>query len=227
MFLNAEQEFTHPNLKMSAVKYLFSPRWISWVCTKNNAAPFSWAMAPFSDPLQIMMASGGSASGTDGDTAYCNDTFTAIRDEKQFVVCGVSFEVWEDMHATSVPAPRGVHELKLPELEIPLAKTAKFGIEYDRRCKWYAECVYTQTVHLLSDTNGKTNSLVVGKVLAIWVDDSVVVDGRVSMHLLDPVLRTGGNDYIRATTGQCYRKKRPLWSDGQLAWPDDIYETGP
>ena len=58
------------------------------------------------------------------------------------------------------------------------------------------ECKYNQTVMLVG-SNGKQadSSIVIGEVVNIHVDDSVIVDGMLDIRRMRPIARLGYMDY--------------------------------
>jgi flavin reductase (DIM6/NTAB) family NADH-FMN oxidoreductase RutF len=58
------------------------------------------------------------------------------------------------------------------------------------------ECLYNKTVELIS-SDGRTNtsSLVIGEVVRVHIDDSVIVDGMIDMARIRPISRLGYMDF--------------------------------
>lgn len=57
------------------------------------------------------------------------------------------------------------------------------------------ECRYIQTVDLPASRAGRVAHMVIGEVIGIHIDESVIVDGIVDIGLLRPVARLGYTDY--------------------------------
>ena len=58
------------------------------------------------------------------------------------------------------------------------------------------ECKYNQTVELVSSNGNRTaNSIVIGEVVNIHIDDSVIVDGMIDLSRIRPIARLGYMDY--------------------------------
>jgi flavin reductase (DIM6/NTAB) family NADH-FMN oxidoreductase RutF len=58
------------------------------------------------------------------------------------------------------------------------------------------ECKYTQTLSLVgSNGNKNANSIVIGEVVNIHIDDSVIVDGMIDVRRIRPIARLGYMDY--------------------------------
>jgi flavin reductase (DIM6/NTAB) family NADH-FMN oxidoreductase RutF len=58
------------------------------------------------------------------------------------------------------------------------------------------ECKYCQTV-VLAGADGKAtdNSVVIGEVVNIYIDDRIIVDGMLDVRRMRPVARLGYMDY--------------------------------
>jgi flavin reductase (DIM6/NTAB) family NADH-FMN oxidoreductase RutF len=59
----------------------------------------------------------------------------------------------------------------------------------------HLECRYLKTVDLPSSDPRHANSMILGAVIAVHIDDAIIVDGRVSIERLRPVGRLGYRDY--------------------------------
>jgi flavin reductase (DIM6/NTAB) family NADH-FMN oxidoreductase RutF len=58
------------------------------------------------------------------------------------------------------------------------------------------ECKYYKTVELIgSDGAANRSSIVIGEVVGIYIDDSVIVDGMVDIRLMKPIARLGYMDF--------------------------------
>ena len=57
------------------------------------------------------------------------------------------------------------------------------------------ECTYLQTVTLPSDDPSSPNAMVLGLVVGIHIDDSILTDGMVDMTKFRPLARLGYMDY--------------------------------
>src|SRR5690606_5354956 len=58
------------------------------------------------------------------------------------------------------------------------------------------ECRYLQTVDMPPSASGHYSSIVIGRVLGIHIDDSVISDGMVDVTKMRPLGRLGYNDYV-------------------------------
>jgi flavin reductase (DIM6/NTAB) family NADH-FMN oxidoreductase RutF len=58
------------------------------------------------------------------------------------------------------------------------------------------ECIYSKTIDLIQSSGKKThNSLVIGEVVNVHIDDAFIVDGNIDMARIRPIARLGYMDY--------------------------------
>lgn len=185
------------------------PRPIAWVVTKGaqglNAAPYSFfnvmGSAPPTIALGLMAAP---------DRGF-KDTAQNILDTGGFVVNLVPERLVERMNLTSADAPRGVDELQLaglatlPSVHVAPPRIADSPVAFECRS-------------LSSVLTGPNQVVVIGRVLAVHIDDRYLKDpGRayIDTDALDLVARSFGSEYIRSHDR--FDLKRPTWSGLQAA----------
>ena len=121
-------------------KAIVAPRPIGWISSMSakgeiNLAPYSFFNGVSSDPPMVMFASEGR-----------KDSITFVEETKEFVCNLATWNLREQMNATSGPFARGTNEMKeaglvsAPSILIkpPRIKTSPCALE----CRWL------QTVHL-------------------------------------------------------------------------------
>ncbi len=144
------------------------PRPIAWVTTQDvdgtvNAAPFSFFNAVSGDPPVVAFGIGGRGPGD------VKDTGGNIRRTGQFVVNLVSFALAEQMNVTAIDFPKHVDELaeagltRAPSLRVKPPRIAEAPVAM--------ECERLVIVDV-----GIDRAVVLGKVLAIYVQDDCVMD---------------------------------------------------
>ena len=144
-----------------------TPRPIAWVVSQdaqgvNNAAPFSFFNAFAGDPPVVGIGIGSRKPG------QAKDSRANILETRQFVVNLVSEKNAEQMNITAIEFERGVDELvqagltTLPSVRVKPPRIAESPVAM--------ECELIQIVDL-----GETG-LVLGRVLAMHVDDEFVLD---------------------------------------------------
>lgn len=180
------------------------PRPIAWVVTEGkagrNAAPYSFfnvmGSAPPTIALGLMAAP---------DRGF-KDTARNILETGQFVVNLVPERLATAMNLTSADAPLGVDELALAGLEtLPSVHVAPPRIA--------ASPVAYECVALSSVVTGPCQTVVIGRVLAVHVEDRYLKDaGRahIDTKALDLIARSYGSDYVR--TQDTFQLERPTWA---------------
>ncbi|HVY14461.1 MAG TPA: flavin reductase family protein [Rhodopila sp.] len=146
------------------------PRPIAWVTTQDvdgtiNAAPFSFFNAVSGDPPVVAIGIGGRGPGD------VKDTGGNIRRTGQFVVNLVSHELAEQMNITAIDFPKGVDELK----EAKLTTTPSVHVKPPRITE---APVALECERLVIVDVGVDRSVVLGKVVAIYVRDDCVLDAE-------------------------------------------------
>ena len=69
------------------------------------------------------------------------------------------------------------------------------------------ECVYHQTVDLPTGDPSYRNAMVIGRVVGIHLDDSILVDGVIDLGKVRPIARLGYMDY--AVVDEIFTMFRP------------------
>lgn len=180
------------------------PRPIAWVVTRArsgaiNAAPFSFFNVMGATPPTI-------ALGLLADPARgFKDTARNILETGEFVVNLVPERLVRAMNMTAIDAPAGVDELELaglataPSQTIAPPRIAESPVAF--------ECVNQAAV-----VTGPQQTVVIGRVLSIVIDDAFVKDaarGHVHTDRLDLVARTFGSGYLRYR--DTFDLQRPTW----------------
>ena len=172
------------------------PRPIGWISTvdsagRPNLAPFSFFNAVCPNPPHVLFCP--NVRITDRQT---KDSLHNVRATGEFVVNIVTEDLAEAMNLTATELPAEVNEFEFGDLLISPSKAvlpprvAASPIHY--------ECKVAQ-IFDLGDQPG-AGSVVIGKVLHIHVDESVLFGGdKVDVAKLKPIGRIGGNGYCRVT----------------------------
>jgi len=181
------------------------PRPIAWVVTLNpeggvNAAPYSFFNVMGSKPPTVVLGIMASP-----DRGY-KDSARNIIEGSEFVINLVPERLVEAMNLTAADAPRGLDELAFAGLgTTPSAHVAPPRIT-DSPVAF--ECVRHSTVE-----TGPQQVIVIGRVLAVHIDDRFIKDaerGHVLTDDLDLVGRSFGASYIR--THDTFDLARPTWA---------------
>jgi flavin reductase (DIM6/NTAB) family NADH-FMN oxidoreductase RutF len=180
-------------LPHSPFNAIVSPRPIGWISTRSgmgdNLAPYSFFNAVAYTPPQVIFS---------GDPL---DTVAAVRETGRFAVNTVSRAHWRAMNDTSAHFPRGTDEF----LACGVEKAECVTIDCPRVARAAAtlECVATQII----DLEGGENTLIVGRVEGIHIDDACLTDGRFDVIKAQMMARLGYMDYARIT--ELMELKRP------------------
>jgi len=187
---------------------LVVPRPIGWMSSldaegRANLAPYSFFNAVAYHPPQVVFA----ATGAHAEGGL-KDSVANIEATGAFVCNIASAALAAAMNATSAPAPRAVDEFELagltkaPSREVAPPRVAESPAQL--------ECRLVRIVELeTGDPVAAPNRLVIGRVVAIHIDDDVLVDGRVDIARLAPLARLGYRDY--ACVGEVFEMTRPTW----------------
>jgi flavin reductase (DIM6/NTAB) family NADH-FMN oxidoreductase RutF len=172
-----------PKNRYKLIASTVTPRPIAWIVSQDaagvlNAAPFSFFNAFSSDPPIIGIGIAGRSSGTHKDTR-ANVAATG-----EFVVNLVSEETAQAMNVTAIDFDPHVDELA----EAGLTTHASVRVKPPRIAESPVsmECVLHQIVDF-----SPTNSLVLGRILAMHVRDDAVLDAATA-HIDTPKLKLIG-----------------------------------
>ncbi len=184
-----------------------TPRPIAWVTSLGadgtlNAAPFSFFNVMGHTPPTI-------ALGLQADPVKgFKDTAVNILERGEFVVNLVSESVAEKMNLTSIDAPRDVSEFEaagltaLPSRHVGPPHIADSPVAF--------ECV-----NLSSVVTGPNQTVVIGRVLSIRIDDEHMLDVErfhVDTPSLELIARMHGRGWYARST-DLFQIMRPKWDD--------------
>jgi flavin reductase (DIM6/NTAB) family NADH-FMN oxidoreductase RutF len=187
-------------LPYDPLKAIIAPRPIGWITTMGakgelNLAPYSYFNA-FSTRPPIV---GYSSEGMKDSVAWVEET-------GEFVCNLATYDLREAMNVTSGSYPRGVDEMREAGLEAAPSRLVKPPRVAASPCA--LECKWLQTVKL-TDIEGRETQrfLVLGQVVAAYIDDRFIKNGKVDTAAMKPIARLGYNDY--AVVDQVFSIVRP------------------
>jgi flavin reductase (DIM6/NTAB) family NADH-FMN oxidoreductase RutF len=132
-----------------------------------------------------------------------------IEERGRFVIHIAHRELAEPLTASSATLAAGESELE----QLRLATVPFDGFELPR----LAECrvAYACERYQIQELGGTPQSLILGRVRSIYVDDAVLSSDdrgriRVAAEKVDPLGRLGADEYV--TFGEILRIRRPDWS---------------
>jgi len=190
------------------------PHPIAWVTTcdaegRVNAAPYSFFNAMGSAPPTV-------ALGLLSDPLRgFKDTAANIMATGEFVVNLVPERLVEQMNVTAVDAPRGRDELVLAGLQSVPSHHVKPPRILQTPVAF--ECALLSSV-----VTGPHQSVAIGRVLAVHIDEAFIMDadrGHIDTPGLDLVARSYGAEYIR--TRDRFDLQRPTWAAWLAEHPED------
>ena len=199
----------HHGLPHNPFKSLVVPRPIGWISSRDrkgrvNLAPFSFFNAVAENPPTVMFSAGG--RHLEGGH---KDTPLNVEATGEFVFNLATWDLREKMNLTSATAPRGWDEFKLAGLTPVPARLVDLPMV--KESPVHFECRYLQTVELPSADAAYPNKVIFGQVIAIHIDDRVIVDGKVNLAKIKPIARLGYFDYTVVET--IFTMPRPLLED--------------
>ena len=181
---------TEPHkLARDPVTSLVVPRPIGWITTITetglvNLAPYSFfnLISGRKQPFVMFSSSGRKHTQRNAETAG------------EFVFNLATFELRTEMNQTSAELDETVSEPEFAGLAMVPSRSVK--PPRVALSPIALECKYNQTVTLVG-SNGKTSdsSVVIGEVVNVYVDDSVIVDGMIDVRRMRPIARLGYMDY--------------------------------
>ncbi|MBT5299416.1 MAG: flavin reductase family protein [Rhodospirillaceae bacterium] len=180
-------------LKFNPLKALISPRPIGWISTVStdgveNLAPYSFFNGVSDSPPMVMFCPFGThAEGGD------KDSLKNVHETGEFVCNMADWNLREEMNVSASSTARSVDEFDLAGLERAPSELVKPSRVKDSPAHF--ECRHVQTVTLPSTKPGGVNSLVIGEVIGIHIDERIIEDGLIDMAAYRPIARLGYFDY--------------------------------
>ena len=172
------------NLAHDPTTCLVVPRPIGWITTISpagviNLAPYSFFNMIASHPPFVMFAS---------NTRKHSQLHA--ESGKEFVFNLATYDLRNEMNISGGDYPDSVSEPELANLA--MAPSRKVKPPRVARSPIALECIYAQTVKLVSSSGKKHNyEMVIGEVVNVHIDDAVIVNGMVDMARIRAIGRLG------------------------------------
>ena len=191
-------------LKHNPLNAIVCPRPIGWISTLTadgvpNVAPFSYFNAVSADPPYVMFAPNTKARGE------VKDSYENLKAVPEFVASIVSAAQAEMMNATSAPFANGINEFDVCGIEASASECVRPPRVASSRAA--LECKVYEIVTLPKGADGRDSHVVIGEVVGIHIDDTLIEDGRVNVAALEPLARLGYSNYT--TLGEILEILRP------------------
>jgi flavin reductase (DIM6/NTAB) family NADH-FMN oxidoreductase RutF len=181
-------------------KAIVAPRPIGWIGSKGrdrslNLSPYSFFNAVSDRPKLVMFSSAGP-----------KDSARNVEETGVFTANLVSRHIVEKMNHSSIAVPYGVNEFELAGL------TARSGelvdAPYVAEAFAVLECRVTEILQPKGlDGETSENIMVIGQVVGIHIDETIIREGRLDMALARPVARMGYMDYSEGS--EVFEMMRP------------------
>lgn len=176
------------------------PRPIAWVSSLSpegveNLAPYSFFNVVSTSPPVVMFAPTDRSNQPEG----LSDTARNALDTEEFVVNVVTEPLAEAMNVTSATLPPEESEFDHASLE----RTASETVAPPRVAA--AEVAFECELYESIDVG--SNTMVLGEVVSVYLDEDVTTDGKLDVEKLDAIGRLSGSYYCR-TDGR-FRMERP------------------
>jgi flavin reductase (DIM6/NTAB) family NADH-FMN oxidoreductase RutF len=169
-------------------KAIVTPRPIGWITTISakgaiNLAPYSFFNGVSSRPPVVMFSSEGH-----------KDSVTNAKETGEFVCNLATWDLREQMNATSATFPHGVNEMEKVGLQALPSRLVRPPRVAASPCA--LECKVTQIVRLeyLPGAAPETH-VVFGQVIGVHMDDRFIKDGLLDTAAMKPIARCGYHDY--------------------------------
>lgn len=192
-------------LQIDPFKAVVVPRPIGWASTVDkagnvNLAPFSFYNGVGESPPMVMFAPLGRYGSSPAKHSLLN-----CRETGEFVINMVSEALKDQMNVTAGMVEMGVDEMKLAGLTAAPSRLVKPPRVAESPVA--LECRVFQIVDMPVRDPDLAASVVIGEVVGIHIDESILKNGRVDVLAFRPVARLGYSEYT--TVDNVWRMKRP------------------
>jgi flavin reductase (DIM6/NTAB) family NADH-FMN oxidoreductase RutF len=202
-----ETDTNNHGLRYNPLKACVAPRPIGWLTTMNkagvvNLAPFSFFNLLSYDPPFVMFSAG--RHEVDGGN---KDTVVNAEATGEFVYSMATWAQRNQMNQTALIVDRAVDEMAAARLE-PLPST----LVRPPRVKGspvHFECRLHQKIVLPGRIPSQDHDLVIGRVIAVHIDDAMLTDGVVDLLKIRPIARLGYKDYTTVEAMFQMEKRTP------------------
>lgn len=187
---------------------LVVPRPIGWISTVSrlgvvNLAPYSFFNVISGAPPFIMFAS-----------KPRKDSQRNAEETGEFVANMATYNLREAVNASSAEFGPAISEPERIGLEMAPCREVK--PPRVKRSPVALECKYFKTVELISaDGTRNTSSVILGEVVGIHIDDSVIVNGHIDVTRMQPLARLGYMDYC--AVNELFAIQRPAVPDPEAS----------
>lgn len=175
-------------------KAMVSPRPIGWISSQDaqgqvNLAPYSFFNALADAPPMVMFSN----TGTKPDQPFAKDSVANIRATGEFVTNIVGLGMRDAMNASSGPYAAGQDEFEIAGLK--KAPSELVSPPRVAGAPGAFECKLWKIIEL----PGAANVMVIGEVVGVHIDPTMLRDGIFDVLQYNPLARLGYHDYAAVT----------------------------
>ena len=195
-------------LRYNPLKACVVPRPIGWLTTIDpagvvNLAPFSFFNVLSYDPPFVMFSAG--VHEADGSK---KDTVANVEATGEFVYNMATWAQREQMNQTAFIVDRSVDEMAAAGLESLPSRLVRPPRVKGSPVQF--ECRLHQIVTLPGRKPASDHHVVIGRVLAVHIDDeALTADGRIDVLKIRPIARLGYKDYTSVESVFQMEKRMP------------------
>ncbi|KAK3701833.1 hypothetical protein LTR37_015255 [Vermiconidia calcicola] len=184
---------TSHGLPRDPYKSCVVPRPIGWISSKSktgidNLAPYSQFNNLTFDPPYVMFSSNQDLDG------QRKDSVNNIEATGEFCWNVATWDLREEVNGTAVWLPEDVDEFERVGLEKEPAKLV--NISMVKRSPIKFECKYYSTLRLPGNPPMGSVDVVIGRVIGLHIDNSVLTDGKIDLSKVQPIARCGYHEYV-------------------------------
>lgn len=170
-----------------------TPRPIGWISTRSaegidNLAPYSQFNNLTFDPPYIMFAANQDIEGQRKNTTH------NVEQTGEFVWNMATWDLREAVNVSAAQTDAEVDEFVAANLEKQAASTVNVAMVKASPIKF--ECRYYSTLRLPGNPPMGSVDVVIGKVVGVHIDESVLTDGKVDLGKAQPIARCGYHEYV-------------------------------
>ncbi|GAB7541902.1 flavin reductase family protein [Cupriavidus sp. 8B] len=189
-------------LSHNPLNALVAPRPIGWISSRDaqgrvNLAPYSFFNAFNYDPPIIGFSS-----------IAWKDSVQNASETREFTWNLVTRELGDQMNQTSSPLPRGEDEFQFAGLTAVAGR--KVNVPRVGESRAAMECKVIDIVQFRNTEGEKVGGwLVLGEVVAVYIDKTLLKDGVYQTAEAYPIMRSGGlNDYVQVSPENVFQIAR-------------------
>lgn len=191
------------------------PRPIGWISTisrdgKHNLAPYSQFNNLTYDPPYVMF------SANQNPLQDRKDTARNAEETGKFCWSLATWALRDAVNTSAEFLPLGVDEFEKAGLRKQFSKALDgIPVPFVEESPVNFECVYHSTLRLPGNPPAGTVDVIIGKVVAVHIDDDMITDGKLDVKKTLPIARCGYYEY--AVVRETFEMVIPGMNEATLA----------